>query len=83
MATFSILEAIPILLFYSDISPFDTKYANPNEICESFKCLCKNSFSVLYAHIRSINNNFEKFKDFYCTLNSMFCVICFSENMGY
>ena len=29
--------------FYSDISPLNTKYFNPDEIREGFECLCKNS----------------------------------------
>ena len=41
--------------FYSDISPLDTKYFNPNEIREGFECLCKNGFSVFHVNIRSIN----------------------------
>ena len=32
--------------FYSDISPLDTKYFNPNKIREGFQCLCKNGFSL-------------------------------------
>ena len=51
--------------FYSDISPLDTKYFNPNEIRKGFECLCKNGF--------------ETFKNFYSNLNCTFSVICFSE----
>ena len=61
----------PDINFYSDISPLDTKYFNPNEIREGF--------SVLHVNIRSINKNFEKFKNFCSKLNNTFSVICFSE----
>ena len=69
-------------LFF-DISPLDTKYFNPNEIHEGFKCLCKNSFSILHVNIRSINKSFETFKNFYSKLNCTFSVIYFSRNLGY
>ena len=45
-----------------DISPFDSKYFNPNEIREGFECLYKNDFSVLHVSIRSINENFGNLK---------------------
>ena len=72
-------ESDPDIYFYSDISPLDRKYFNPNEIRVGFKCLCKNGFSVLHVNIRSINKNFEAFKNFYSKLNCTFSVICFSE----
>ena len=52
----------PDINFYGDISPLDTKYFNPNEIHEGFKCLCKKYFSVLHINIRSLNKHFEIFK---------------------
>ena len=55
-------ESDPVINFYSDISPLDKKYFNPNKIRQSFECLCKNSLSVSYVNIRSINNIFETFK---------------------
>ena len=36
-------EALSDINFYSDISPLNTKYFNPDEIREGFECLCKNS----------------------------------------
>ena len=54
-------ESDPDISFYSDISPLNTKYFNPKEVREGFKCLCKNGFSVLHVYIRSINKNFETF----------------------
>ena len=33
-------ESGPDINCYSDISPFDTKYFNLNEIREAFECLC-------------------------------------------
>ena len=49
----------PYINFYSDISPLDTKYFNPNEVQEDFECLCKNGFYGLHVNIRSMNKNFE------------------------
>ena len=43
-------ESDPDINFYSDISPLDTKYFNPNEICEGFECLCKNGFCLALKH---------------------------------
>ena len=63
--------------FYSDISPLDTKYSNPNEIREGFECLCKKG--ILHVSIRSISKNLETFKSFYSKTNCTFSVICFSE----
>ena len=65
---------IHILIFI--VSPLETKYFNPSEIPESFECFCKNGFSVLHVNMRSINKNFETFKNFY---SQLFSVICFSE----
>ena len=62
-------ESGPDINFYNDTSPLDTKYFNPNEFREGFECLCKNAFSVLQIKIRSINKNFETFKNFYSELN--------------
>ena len=66
--------------FSSYISPLDTKYFNTKKIREGFECLCKNGFSVLHVSIRSINKNFETFKNFCSKLNCTFSVICFSES---
>ena len=33
-------ESDPYINFYSDISPLDTKYFNPSEIRDVFRCLC-------------------------------------------
>ena len=43
-------ESDPDINCYSDISPFDTKYFNPNEIREAFECLCKNGFCLVRKH---------------------------------
>ena len=58
-------ECDPDFNFYSNISPLGTKYFSPNEIREGFECLCKNGSSVLHVNIRSINKNFETFRNFY------------------
>ena len=77
MIIFFNFESDPDVNFYSDISPLDTKYLNPNEIREGFECLCKNGFSALHVNIRSVNKNFETFKNFYSKLNCTFRVIFF------
>ena len=69
----------PDINFYDDISPLDTKYVNPNETSEGFKCFYKYDFSVLHENIWSIIKNFEAFKHFYFTLSCTFSEICFSE----
>ena len=72
-------ESDPDINFYSDISPLDTKYFNPNEIREGFECLCKNGFCLALKHW-SINKNSETFLRNFCSkLNCTFRVICFSE----
>ena len=43
-------ESDPDINFYSDISPVDTKYFNPNEIHEGFKCLSKNGFCLAHKY---------------------------------
>ena len=68
-------ESDPDINFYSDISPFDTKYFNPNEIREAFQCLCKNGFCLARK---------QEYSNFWgghlktSVLNSTFTVICFS-----
>ena len=52
-------ETDPDINFYSD-----TKYLNPNEIREGFESFCKSGFSVLHVNVKSINKNFETFKQF-------------------
>ena len=72
MIILSIVKAIQILVFYSTISPLDTKYFNSNEISEFFECLFKNGFSVLHVNIRRVYKSFEAFKHFYSTVNYAF-----------
>ena len=72
-------ESCPDINFYSDISPLETKYFNPNKIFKGFERLCKNGFSVLNVNIKSINKNSETFKLFYSILTCMFTMIYFWE----
>ena len=65
MIILSIVKAIQILVFYSTISPLDTKYFNSNEISDI-------SFSVLHVNIRRVYKSFEAFKHFYSTVNYAF-----------
>ena len=56
-----------------------THYCTPNYFKNNFQCFSNNSFSVLHLNIRSMNNNFESFKEFYSTINFKFSIVCFSE----
>ena len=69
----------PDINFYQDISSLDTHYFTPNDFQDNFKCFYENTFSLLHLNIRSINKNFETFKQFYSSLNFTFSIICFSE----
>ena len=42
----------------------------------------KRFFSVLHLIIRSINKNFESFKELYSTINFKLSIVCFFRNMG-
>ena len=68
-------ESDPDISCYSDISPLDTKYFNPKKIRKGFECRCKIDFFVLHVNIRSINKNFETFKNLYSKFNCTFRVI--------
>ena len=65
--------------FYQDISSLWTHYCSPNEFQNNFQCFLKDSFSVLHLNIRSMNKNFESFKELYSTINFKFSIVCFSE----
>ena len=70
----------PDVNFYSDFdfSSLQTDYLHPSEIKQCDE-IFSDKFSVLHLNIRSLNKNFEKFREFFSTLNSKFNVICFSE----
>ena len=61
------------------LDSFNTKYFSPEEF--SIKTNSDNDFSILNINIRSIQKNFEAFKEFYLSLNFLFDVIRFG-NMG-
>ena len=69
----------PDVNFYNNISSLESHYLSPSEIDKNFQNFCKESFSVLYLNIRSINENFEAFQDFYKSLNTKFSIICLTE----
>ena len=48
--------------FYQDIPSLETHYCSPSDSKNNFQCFLKDSFSVLYLNIRSMNKNFESFK---------------------
>ena len=72
-------EHDPDINFYQDISSLETHYCSPNDFQNNFQCFLKDSFSVLHLNIRSMNKNFESFKEFYSKINFKFSIVCFSE----
>ena len=72
-------ENDPDINFYRDISALDAKYLTPQDFQGQFECFKKDSISVLHLNIRSMNKNFENFKDFYASLNFNFSIVCFTE----
>ena len=73
-------DHFPDVNFYHDVSILNTQYYTPDNFKTNFRDFSKNSFSVFYLNIRSINKNVESFSEFYSKLNHIRSVICFSEN---
>ena len=69
----------PDINFYQDTSSLETHCYSPNDFQNNFQCFLKDSFSVLHLQIRTMNRNFESFKEFYSTINFKFRIVCFSE----
>ena len=69
----------PDISFYQDISSLETHYCSPNDFKNNFQSFLKDSFSVLHLNIRSMNKNFESFKEFYLKIKFKFSIFCFSE----
>ena len=72
-------EHDPDINFYQDISSFERHYWSPNDFKNNLQCFLKDFFFVLHLNIRSININFELFKEFYSTINFELSIVCFSE----
>ena len=72
-------ENDPDVNFYNDVFTLDTQYLASDKFQGNFKPFSKQSLSVLHLNIRSINKNFEAFRQFYLSLNSNFSIVCFSE----
>ena len=72
-------EHDPDINFYQDISSLGTHYCSPNDFKNNFQSYLKDSFSVLHLNIRSMNKNFESFKEFYSKIKFKFSIVCFSE----
>ena len=72
-------EHDPDINFYQDISSLETHYCCPNNFKNNFQCFLKDSFFFLLLNIRSINKNFESFKEFYTTIKFKSSIVCFSE----
>ena len=72
-------EHDPDVNFYQDISSFETHYCSPNDFQNNYQSFLKDFFFVLHLNIRSINKNFESFKEFYLTINLKFSIVSFSK----
>ena len=72
-------ENDPDVNFYNDVFTLDTQYLAPDKFQRNFKPFSKKLLSILHQNIRSINKNFEAFKQFYLSLNFNFSIVCFSE----
>ena len=72
-------ENDPDVNFYNDVFTLDTQYLAPDKFQRNFKPFSKQPLSILHLNIRSINKNFEAFKQFYLSLNFNFSIVCFSE----
>ena len=55
----------------------DMKYYSPD--VNMFEITETDKFSILHLNIRSMQKNFENFKDFLLNLNSNFHIICLTE----
>ena len=64
---------------YQDISSLETHCCSSNDFQNNCQCFLKDSFSSLHLNIKSMNKNFESFKEFYSTINFKFSIVCFSE----
>ena len=70
----------PDLNFFNKyVKNFDTKYLSPGDLKYFIEKPVTNLFSILHLNIRSIKKNFDNFKNFLCSLDFTFSVICFSE----
>ena len=69
----------PDVNFYNDISSVEISYLSPSEANNKLKSFTSETFSILHLNIRSMNKNFEAFREFYESLDINFSIICFSE----
>ena len=72
-------EHDPDINSYQDISSLETHYCSPNDFKNNFQSFLKDSFSILHLNIRSMNKNFESFKEFCSKIKFKFSIVCFSE----
>ena len=72
-------EHDPDISFNQDVSFLETQYCSPIDFQNHFQCFLRDSFSVLHLNIRSMNKNFESFKEFYSKINFKFSIVSFSE----
>ena len=72
-------EYDPDVNFYNDVLTLDTQYLAPDKFQGNFKPFSKQSLSILHLNIRSINKNFETFKQLFLSLNFSFSIVGFSE----
>ena len=70
----------PDINFFKDnISVLDAKYYLPQDLTNDLTKISQDSFSVLHLNVRSLNKNFESFKQLLCNLKFEFRIICLSE----
>ena len=63
----------------NSFSKIDAQYLSLAELKENHNVLANRSFSILHINIRSLNRNFENFKQMLSDLNYDFGMICISE----
>ena len=74
-----IMKMILILIFATMFLISIHNYPALDKFQRNFKPFSKQSLSILHLNIRSINKNFEAFKQSYLSLNFNFNVVCFPE----
>ena len=73
-------ECDPDVNFYqNNVSNVEANYFLMTEVKSSLASFNPNAFSVLHLNIRSMNKNFENFKEFLNNLSVSFSAICLSE----
>ena len=64
---------------FNNLSQIDSVFYAAEEAATNFKKLNDKTFSVLHLNVRSLNKNFESFKELLTTIKFEFKVICLTE----